>query len=875
MAFFGSQRIVCTCVPLGCATEIFEFGGQTHQGRLFHRTNYKRHEENSIAQSKKTAYPSKLAGPNKTQTEDEPVASTSNRRKRARSSSTSSTQDTNYKRHQANSISQNNTSSYPSKLPGATENQSEDLLVASSSNGRKWPISSSTGSTQDRLPARPQKTSRKVAPIAPVPSAPPTVFTSFTTRSFVVPLVFLQNKACVQSMFQVLYNHFETRMSVQGTRRALVLERDKVKRFLVKDPLGFDFSTEIPLSLDKLISLFGLSTNILNTTCCYICGKLHGIYNPKRPPTLLLCNNQRFPSQKSKDPQIECKYPLYKRVGSGATKTKPCSTFYHQSLTEWIAKMLSFPHFEEALQSPLEHRSPPNGVMKDIWDGQCWRTFKYSDGTVFTRTPGNIVFGFYGDWFNPWGKSRRRGYSAGVKLLICFNLPPNIRYRSENIFLYAITPGPRETHSDQIPHFLEPLLTELGTLWSGIRFDSTSLHPQGRLIRVALWPLIADIPAMKKLSGFSGHSSTNFCSQCYITLDDIDEIDMSVYKDRHPVSYKAQSQTWLDATSAFDCNELVRDNGVRYTPFSDLPYWNPIKFPTIDIMHCLVLGLLESLSTAYLQIPSAGKKLKITLDKQIKKGVYNDLDGMVLPGDNSDPPVADKASDQAPSTLNEGLTDVEMFDGEKTPSSNRSHYPRSAKTKSSKSSSIHSQTSRDTVSSSGSQSTVQPQGPAVTTHELQLIHQSIRETIIPSWMTRVPRQIGMASAGSPKAAEWLALYTVFMVLSLIPYHHNTEENSSSWKIHRSICLATEIINLALSRVMSPDNIHQLDELLVKYRTHLQLAWPDIKSKPNIHYAQHLSKQIRLFGPASYTSAWCGERMIGTLVSTPKNSQKGE
>lgn len=41
--WFGANNQCCTCTVLGCANRTFELGGQTHEGRLFHRTNYLRH----------------------------------------------------------------------------------------------------------------------------------------------------------------------------------------------------------------------------------------------------------------------------------------------------------------------------------------------------------------------------------------------------------------------------------------------------------------------------------------------------------------------------------------------------------------------------------------------------------------------------------------------------------------------------------------------------------------------------------------------------------------------------------------------------------------------------------------------------------------
>lgn len=457
--------------------------------------------------------------------------------------------------------------------------------------------------------------------------------------------------------------------------------------------------------------------------------------------------------------------------------------------------------------------------------------------------------------------------------MICFNLPPDIRYRTQNMLIFGITPGPREPNSDQLQPCLAPLIEELQTLSNGVHFTPTSLHPRGRTIRVVVWPLIADVPAMQKVSGFSSHSSTNFCSICYITLDDINVVNHRLFKLRNPRSHKSELQKWILAPNANKRKEALKQDGVRYTIFSELPYWHPTHFPTIDIMHCLVLGLLRDLSTAYLQIATAGKTLQTECDKREMRGEYSDDP---IPynsvGDNpakseismnSEPEPASR-SDQSPSVNQE--------------SSDRSHYPCLAKSKSSTIGSHEpSEQSTNTPKSEGSDETVTepPSGPSLTPHELEIIHKCIKTTCVPSWLTRVPHQIGMARCGTPKAAEWLTLYSIYMVVSLIPHLHNSEPNSTLAKLHKAILLATQIINIAFSRALKHQDLEAYSKLLLDYRTHLRVEWPAIQSKPNIHYAQHIPEQARRYGPPSYTASWCGERTIGTLVQTPKNKHQSK
>lgn len=140
-------------------------------------------------------------------------------------------------------------------------------------------------------------------------------------------------------------------------------------------------------------------------------------------------------------------------------------------------------------------------------------------------------------------------------------------------------------------------------------------------------------------------------------------------------------------------------------------------------------------------------------------------------------------------------------------------------------------------------------------------------------MTRVPRKIGMASSGTPKATEWLTLYTVYMVLSTIPLLYNSTDPHQKL-ICNSIIQAAEITNLALSRTFSPEDGDTLASKLKIFRDNLQYHWPTVTVKPNFHIAQHLPQIATLFGPPTYTACWVGERMNGRLIKVPKNRHAG-
>lgn len=63
------------------------------------------------------------------------------------------------------------------------------------------------------------------------------------------------------------------------------------------------------------------------------------------------------------------------------------------------------------------------------------------------------------DLFNPLtNKQAGKKASVGLVALACLNLPIEIRYKPENMFLAAIIPGPHEPPLDRTNPYLAPIV---------------------------------------------------------------------------------------------------------------------------------------------------------------------------------------------------------------------------------------------------------------------------------------------------------------------------------------------------------------------------------------------------------------------------------
>ena len=143
-------------------------------------------------------------------------------------------------------------------------------------------------------------------------------------------------------------------------------------------------------------------------------------------------------------------------------------------------------------------------VLSDIYDGEVWNSFKWSDGTEFVSLERRYGLMLNVDWFQPF--KRRSDYSVGVMYFVIMNLPRSERFKFENVIIPALDSEPK------LETFLNPCVDELNGLWRGISM-STSLSAVPLKVFAALICVAADIPATRKVCGFVGHSASRACSK--------------------------------------------------------------------------------------------------------------------------------------------------------------------------------------------------------------------------------------------------------------------------------------------------------------------------------------------------------------------------
>lgn len=354
----------------------------------------------------------------------------------------------------------------------------------------------------------------------------------------------------------------------------------------------------IPRDVRSVLALLNIEPDYTLYACCPSCSATYRP-DPKSPkdPYPHHCTHRDTPDREPCGSVL-----VTERTTKSLSEADwiPVKSFAYQSLHAWIGQLLSRPGLEDTvIDAWKEAGGHESSRWKDIWDAPAIRTFLGPDNkTLFSVQPHgsvHLVFSLFIDWFNPFGnKKAGKSHSVGAIYMACLNLPPHLRYRTENIYLAGIMAGPHEPSVHQLNHFLRPLVNELLVLWdTGIFLSRTRSRKTGRIVRAAIIPLVCDLPALRKTVGLAAHSSHNFCSHCRLQRSDINNLDRTSWQRRTWHEHFWVAEQWKNSSTHADREKVFEEHGIRWSELLRLPYWDPTRYALIDAMHNLFLGELH------------------------------------------------------------------------------------------------------------------------------------------------------------------------------------------------------------------------------------------------------------------------------------------
>ena len=193
------------------------------------------------------------------------------------------------------------------------------------------------------------------------------------------------------------------------------------------------------------------------------------------------------------------------------------------------------------------------------------------NGHQFLAVPNNFCLALNVDWFNPY---KQTPYSVGAIYLTVLNLPRAERFKPHNMMLVGLIPGPRE-RADLNP-FLRPLVNHLKRLYEGLYVTYASKKVK---IRAVLACITYDLPATRKVCGFSNFSTLKGCSKCLKTFfptasfgskPDYSGYDVESWPKRDSLMHIQKSVSAKNAKILAERSSIEHTYGCKYSVLCDL-----------------------------------------------------------------------------------------------------------------------------------------------------------------------------------------------------------------------------------------------------------------------------------------------------------------
>jgi hypothetical protein len=283
---------------------------------------------------------------------------------------------------------------------------------------------------------------------------------------------------------------------------------------------------------------------------------------------------------------------------------RPRKTFLYHDFKDCLFGLLSRRDIKAVMDQACNNlmdsiNSPHLSFVKTPFEAQFLCQFSGPQpGSHFVDRgeEGHYVFALHVDFFNPEGLNIH-GASTSCRIIsmACLNLPLDIRYKLENMYLAGLIPGPKQLSLENLNHYIHPLINDLVDAWQhGIKFSNTTCYPHGRLIHSAVTAVVCDLPAARQIASMAGVGSHFYCSACNCYhKSTCGRVNFKKWEPQDREKLQEYAEQWRDAATSSEHERLFKAHGMRYSKLWCLLYWDPSQRLVIDPMHCILEGLVQ------------------------------------------------------------------------------------------------------------------------------------------------------------------------------------------------------------------------------------------------------------------------------------------
>ncbi|KAJ7429510.1 hypothetical protein B0H11DRAFT_2265471 [Mycena galericulata] len=263
----------------------------------------------------------------------------------------------------------------------------------------------------------------------------------------------------------------------------------------------------------------------------------------------------------------------------GEVRCTPRKIYVHQQLKNWLGRLLSRPGIEDILDDypTTASRLEEGEVMTDIWSSPAIISLKGPDGKPFLDPQrrageGRFLFSLATDGFNPFHMKTAKQVvtTTGFWVLQGHTVPPSDVTSHSWISL----PGTSLNFGNQ-----------------ACSLQGLPNIKEGDTAKAMLVPLTADMLAAREASGFTSATSKHFCIGCQIVMGNIE--DFNPWPQRSHADHLMHANAWKNADSVAEQEKIAKATGSRYVPLLDLPYWQAVRYATVEPMHAIDLNIIN------------------------------------------------------------------------------------------------------------------------------------------------------------------------------------------------------------------------------------------------------------------------------------------